>query len=106
MNMIHRDDLIRAIIVALERGRDGEIYNAVDNEPVSQLEFFQWLAAKLGRTLPPTVPEDATAPRKRGLTNKRITNRKLKAELGFNFMYPDYRSGYEAEIQRLGEVNR
>jgi nucleoside-diphosphate-sugar epimerase len=106
LNMIHRDDLIRAIIAALERGRAGEIYNAVDDEPVSQLEFFQWLAAKLGQSLPPTVSEDIAAPRKRGLTNKRISNRKLRIELGFNFKYPDFRSGYSAEIQRLGEVNR
>jgi nucleoside-diphosphate-sugar epimerase len=103
LNMIHRDDLISAIIAALERGRAGEIYNAVDNEPVSQLEFFQWLAAKLGKPLPPVVSEDIAAPRKRGLTNKRISNRKLKAEMGFGFVYPDFRSGYSAEIQRLGE---
>lgn len=106
LNMIHRDDLVRAIIEALERGRAGEIYNVVDDEPVSQLEFFQWLAAKLGKPLPPTVPEDAAAPRKRGLTNKRIANRKLRTELDFNFTYPDFRAGYSAEIQRLGEVNR
>jgi nucleoside-diphosphate-sugar epimerase len=100
LNMIHRDDLIRAIIAALERGRPGEIYNAVDDEPVSQLEFFQWLATKLNKPLPPVAPEDATAPRKRGLTNKRIANRKLKTELGFTFTFPNYRSGYSAEIQR------
>lgn len=102
LNMIHRDDLIRAIIAALERGQAGEVYNAVDDEPVSQIEFFKWLAAKLGKPLPPTVPEDAAAPRKRGLTNKRIANRKLKAELDFTFMYPGFRSGYSTEIQRWG----
>jgi len=105
LNMIHRDDLIRAIIAALEYGRPGEIYNAVDDEPVSQLEFFQWLATKLGQPLPPAVPEDLAAPRKRGLTNKRIVNRKLKLELGFTFTHPDFRSGYSAEIQRLSEAN-
>jgi len=105
LNMIHRDDLIRAIIAALERGRAGEIYNAVDDEPVGQLEFFQWLAAKLDKALPPTMPEDAAAPRKRGLTNKRISNRKLTAELGFTFTHPDFRSGYSAEIRRLGVAN-
>jgi nucleoside-diphosphate-sugar epimerase len=101
LNMIHRDDLIRAIIAALERGRGGEIYNVTDDEPVSQVEFFQWLAAKLGQPLPPTIPEDAAAPRKRGLTNKRISNRKLKAELRFGFTFPDFRAGYSAELQRL-----
>ena len=101
LNMIHRDDLVRAIIAALERGRGGEIYNVTDDEPVSQVEFFRWLATKLGKPLPPTVPEDAAVPRKRGLTNKRVSNRKLKTELGFSFAYPDFRSGYSAEIARL-----
>ena len=101
LNMVHRDDLIGAIIAALERGQVGEIYNAVDDEPVSQLEYFQWLAAKLGQPLPPTAPEDITAPRKRGLTNKRISNQKLKLELGYAFKFPNYCAGYTAEIERL-----
>lgn len=101
LNMIHRDDLIQAIIAALERGRAGEIYNAVDDAPVSQLEFFQWLAAKLGKPLPPVAPEESAAPRRRGLTNKRISNRKVRAELGLVFAHADFRSGYSAEIQRL-----
>lgn len=100
LNMVHRDDLIAAIIAALERGTAGEIYNAVDNEPVSQFEFFQWLAAQLDKPMPPVVSETAAAPRKRGLTNKRISNRKLRTELGFTFTHPDFRSGYSAEIQR------
>jgi nucleoside-diphosphate-sugar epimerase len=104
LNMIYRDDLIHAIIAALERGRGGEIYNAVDDEPVSQLEFFQWLANKLGQPFPPAAPEDATAPRKRGQTNKRVSNRKLKTELRFSFAYPNFRSGYSAEIERLGTI--
>lgn len=101
LNMIHRDDLIRAIIAALERGRGGEIYNVTDDQPVSQVEFYRWLAAKLNQPLPPTIPEDAAVPRKRGLTNKRIANRKLKAELGFSFIYPDFQAGYSAELRRL-----
>lgn len=101
LNMIHRTDLIRAIIAALKVGQAGQIYNAVDDEPVSQLEFFTWLAAKLSQPLPPTTPEDTATPRKRGLTNKRISNRKLRTELGFTFKFPDYRSGYSAELERL-----
>lgn len=102
LNMIHRDDLIAAIIAALERGRAGEIYNVVDDSPVSQMEFFKWLAAKLCKPLPPVAAEDAATPRKRGLTNKRISNAKLKTELGFKFQYPDYQAGYSSEILRLG----
>ncbi len=49
LNMIHRDDVVGCIIAALKNGRAGEIYNAVDNEPVSQIDFFKWLAAELRR---------------------------------------------------------
>ena len=59
LNMIHRDDVIGCIIAALENGTPGEIYNAVDDEPVTQLKFFQWLATELKRPLPPRLPADA-----------------------------------------------
>jgi len=113
MNMIHRDDLIGCIIAALKNGRPGEIYNAADDEPVSQLHFFQWLARALDKPLPPSEPaaaalaragaprENPDAARKRGVTSKRVSNRKLKMELGCQFKYPNFRKGYSAEILRL-----
>ena len=103
LNMIHRDDVAGCIIAALERGKPGEIYNAADDEPVTQRDFFAWLAVKLNRPLPPSAPEDVEVSRKRGVTNKRITNRKLKAELGYAFRYPTFREGYAEEIMLLGD---
>jgi len=101
LNMIHRDDVAGAIIAALTSGRPGEVYNVVDDEPVSQLHFFQWLSGPLGKELPPSVPEDPVAVRKRGVTNKKISNRRLKMELGYQFKYPTFRQGYTAELIRL-----
>jgi nucleoside-diphosphate-sugar epimerase len=101
LNMIHRDDVIGAIIAALERGTPGEIYNAVDNEPVSQLKFFEWLAAELQKPLPLRVPADTEVWRKRGVTNKRVSNARLLAELRYQFKFPDFRAGYAAEIKNL-----
>ena len=106
LNMIHRDDVIGCIIAALQNGRPGEIYNAVDDEPVSQLDFFQWLAEELGRELPSSVPEDPGENRKRGVTNKRLSNRKLKSELGYQFKYPNFRIGYTEEISRLEQTGK
>lgn len=108
MNMIHRDDLIGVIIAALKSGRPGEIYNAVDDEPVSQLQFFEWLAGALGKPLPPFAPVDPDANRKRGVTSKKVSNRKLKLELGYPFKQPNFRKGYTAELMRLnvaGQLN-
>jgi nucleoside-diphosphate-sugar epimerase len=101
LNMIHRDDLIRVVIAALERGTPGEIYNAADNEPVTQLAVFEWLAAKLKRPLPPKVSEGVGIWRQRGVTNKRVSNAKLLAELKCKLRYPDFRAGYAAELARL-----
>ena len=100
LNMIHRTDVVGAIMAALLRGRPGEVYNAVDDDPVPQLVLLQWLSNRLGKPLPPktasTQPE-----RKRGLTDKKVSNLKLKQELGYQFRYPSFREGYEAEISRL-----
>lgn len=96
LNMIHRDDLVRAIIAALQRGRPGEIYNAVDDQPVSQIEVFRWLADRLGKPMPPSAPANLVARGKRGVTNKRVSNRKLRSELACHLDYPTYREGFEA----------
>jgi nucleoside-diphosphate-sugar epimerase len=101
LNMIHRDDLIGCIIAALKSGRPGEIYNAADDEPVNQLHFFQWLAQALDKPIPPSEPENPAENHKRGVTNKRVSNRKLRMELGYQFKYPNFRKGYSAELLRL-----
>jgi len=101
LNMLHRDDLVSAIIAALKNGRTGEVYNAVDDEPVAQIHFFRWLSETLGKWMPPFATEEENTARKRGLTNKKISNRKLKMELGVALKYPTFRQGYTAEITRL-----
>jgi nucleoside-diphosphate-sugar epimerase len=100
INMIHRDDVAGCIIAALEKGRPGEIYNAVDDEPVRQIDFFRWLSEALGRDMPPFA-EPAPPGGKRGATSKRVLNLKIKAGLGYRFRHPTFREGYAAEMERL-----
>lgn len=101
LNMIHRDDVVGCVIAALERGQTGNIYNAVDDEPVSQFDFFSWLSEVLGKPMPDWVAENVEPARNRGVTNKKVSNQKLKTKVGYEFRYPTYRQGYMAEIQRL-----
>jgi nucleoside-diphosphate-sugar epimerase len=101
LNMIHRDDVVGAIIRALEQGRTGEAYNAVDDEPVTQRELFAWLSARLKLPMPESSPAEPT-PRKRGVTDKRVSNAKLKMELGYKFIYPTFREGFDKELYDLG----
>ncbi|HUR46605.1 MAG TPA: SDR family oxidoreductase [Candidatus Saccharimonadales bacterium] len=101
INMIHRDDLVGLIIAACRDGRPGEVYNGVDDEPVAQIHFFRWLSETLGKNMPPFATEEENTQKKRGLTQKKVSNRKAKMELGYQFIYPTFRQGYTAEIQRL-----
>ncbi len=102
LNSIHVEDVAGSIVAALERGKPGTVYNAADDQPVSQLEFFTWVANALSRPMPERIPQDAALARKRGLTNKRVSNNRLKTELGYVFRFPTFREGYAAEIERLG----
>ncbi len=101
VNMIHREDVAGAIIAALQNGRPGEVYNVVDNEPVSQLDLFRWLSARLNQPLPSSGPQEAA--RRRGLTNKKVSNQKLRTELGYQLKFPTFREGFSAELERLGK---
>ena len=101
INMIHRDDVVRAAIAALERGQPCKIYNVADDEPVTQREFFLWLSQQLGKPMPPPATEEENLRRKRGLTNKRVSNRRLREELRCELNFPTFRQGYAAEITGL-----
>jgi nucleoside-diphosphate-sugar epimerase len=104
LNMIHRDDVVGAIFAALKSGRPGEIYNVVDDEPVPEIHFFRWLSETLGKNMPPLSDDEAGPPRKRVLTHKKVSNRRLRMELGCPLRYPTFRQGYSAEIKRLQDA--
>ncbi len=86
---------------AFQEAPPGEVYNVVDDEPVSQLTLFHWLSERLGRGMPPSGQGDAVVNRKRGSSNKRISNRKLTRQLGYSLRYPTFREGFEAELRGM-----
>jgi nucleoside-diphosphate-sugar epimerase len=104
INLVHRDDVVGVIIEALEEAHGGSTYNVVDDEPINQLRFFHWLADTLGRSMPPADHNPASRDPKSGWSHKKVLNRKLKMELGYQFKYPTFREGLTVEIQRLEEA--
>lgn len=89
MNSIHRTDAVSAFCLAIKQNLIGT-FNVVDDTPVTQLEWYQWVCAQLGRSLPPFVPRDLN--RKRGWTSKRVNNAKLRS-FGWTPRYPSFREG-------------
>lgn len=98
LNMVHRDDLAKAIIRSFDG--NGGTFNITDDEPVSQLNFFEWLSERTNRPLPPFAPEPDPSTRKRGITNKRVSNKQFKEALGFEYTHPTFREGLETELRK------
>ena len=112
VNQIHRDDAAAALLFLLNHHLTGrQIYNVVDDQPVLQSECYRWLAEKLNRPLPPTgrstrlreppIPSGPTAQqaskRKRGQSNKRVSNAKLRG-LGWAPRFPSFAQAMEKSV--------
>jgi nucleoside-diphosphate-sugar epimerase len=93
INQIHQRDLVAALIHLTDQGLSGQIYNATDDAPVTQRDYYAWCAQVLNKPLPPSGPPDPN--RKRGLTSKRVSNAKLRAA-GWTPIYPSFREGIAA----------
>jgi nucleoside-diphosphate-sugar epimerase len=97
VNQIHRDDIASALFLLLKRKAltSGQIYNVTDDQPLLQSACYGWLAQRLNRPLPPIRRSEQ--PRKRGDTNKRVSNAKLR-RLGWTPQYPAFNNAMEKSI--------
>jgi nucleoside-diphosphate-sugar epimerase len=94
LNQIHQRDLVAALVHLVEYGATRQIYNATDDTPVTQRDYYAWCAEFLSQPLPPFGPVNTE--RKRGLTNKRVSNAKLRLS-GWAPIYPSFREGIAAD---------
>ncbi|HEX8899187.1 MAG TPA: NAD-dependent epimerase/dehydratase family protein, partial [Chthoniobacterales bacterium] len=89
INQVHRDDIVSALTLLAERRVEhgGEIFNVVGDQPVTASDAQAWLSSRLKSS----SPSIAVTPRlaKRGRSNKRVSNRKLRA-LGWAPRYPTF----------------
>jgi len=97
VNQVHRDDIASALFFLLKRQAQtsAQIYNVVDDLPLLQSECYGWLARRLNRPLPPARSSGQS--RKRGDTNKRVSNTKLH-RLGWTPDYPTFSDAMEKSI--------
>jgi len=100
LNMVHRDDVAGAILLVLESAVSGEVFNVADNEPVQADAFESWLANRLELNLDALRTEEP-AGGKRGVSNKRVNNRRLREQLGWVPAHPTFREGYESILVKL-----
>ncbi|MBV9619343.1 MAG: NAD-dependent epimerase/dehydratase family protein [Verrucomicrobia bacterium] len=95
VNQIHRDDAAMGMCLLLKSATaGGEIYNVVDDQPILQSECYHWLASKVNRL---AAVERMTSTRKRGESNKRVSNAKLRS-IGWIPQYRTFADGMEKSV--------
>jgi nucleoside-diphosphate-sugar epimerase len=103
---IHVEDIAKVLRASIARPDPGATYNVCDDNPAPSEEVVAYACALLGMMPPPLVPFDQTRLSPMAASfyrdNKRVSNARLKAELGVTLGYPDFRSGLEAILKAGG----
>ncbi|MDN4999785.1 SDR family oxidoreductase [Bradyrhizobium sp. GCM10027634] len=105
-NRIHVDDIASAIMAAINHGGGGT-WNVCDDEPAPPQDVISYAAQLMGIAPPAeeafATAEMSTMARSFYASSARVSNARLKRELGVTLAYPTYRHGLDA-LRRAGEA--
>ena len=98
-NHIHADDLARACVAALFRGRPQRVLHASDDSELKMGDYFDLAAELCGMARPPRITREqaqtALSPVQLSFMSesRRLRNERLKRELRLRLRYPTVREG-------------
>jgi nucleoside-diphosphate-sugar epimerase len=98
-NHIHSDDLARACLAALWKGRPQRIYNVCDDSRLKMGDYFDLAADLYQLPRPPRVARDAAQSQLPVMLlsfmseSRRLLNQRLTHELGLRLRYPSVLDG-------------
>lgn len=102
---IHVHDIAQSIIASIHAPQTGEIYNLADDAPSEGHEVIEYAAELLSIT-PPDIEHYHEAELSDMLrsfyeSNKKVSNNKIKDQLGVELAYPDYKAGLRAVLKEI-----
>jgi len=104
-NRIHVDDIASAVMAAIHH-QGGGTWNVCDDEPAPPQDVIAYAAQLMGVAPPPeeafATAEMSAMARSFYASSARVSNAKLKRELGVTLACPTYRHGLDA-LWRAGE---
>ena len=97
---IHVEDIATVLEASIERPHPGAIYNVCDDEAAPPEDVIAHAAELLGLPVPPAEPFDEAemTPMARSFyaESKRVSNARIKSELGVKLACPTSREGLAA----------
>jgi nucleoside-diphosphate-sugar epimerase len=104
-NRIHVEDIARAVEAAFAPNAPTGIFNVTDDAPAPPQDVIAYAAELFGIEPPPEIPFESadltSMARSFYSSNKRVSNRRLKEQLGVTLAYPNYREGLRALAAEL-----
>jgi len=96
----HVADIATILEASIARPNPGAAYNVCDDDPAPPQEVVTHACALLGVAPPPEIPFEDAEMSEMGRSfyaeSKRVSNKRIKEELGVELAYPDYRAGLAA----------
>jgi nucleoside-diphosphate-sugar epimerase len=100
---IHVEDIAGILKASIEKPNPGQVYNVADDEPCPPQDVVAYACELLGVPPPPEIPFEQAelSPMARSFyaDSKRVSNAKIKNELGYVLKYPNYRVGLKALLK-------
>ena len=102
LNLIHIDDAASAVMAAeswltQNPGEGPHLFCVSGNEPVVRANFYRQVARQIGAEPPQFVAPDPASPAaERARASRRISNAKMRKQLGVQLVYPSHREGLAA----------
>ncbi len=97
---IHVEDICRTLETSIGKPAPGAVYNLADDLPMEPEVVVAYAAELLGMPAPPLVPfeEAELSPMAQSfyLDCRRVSNKRLREELGVTLAYPTYKEGLQA----------
>jgi nucleoside-diphosphate-sugar epimerase len=102
---IHVDDIAGVLEASIAQPNPGQAYNVCDDEPCPPQDVVAFAAELLKIQAPPEIPFDDAelSPMAKSFyaESKRVSNRRIKSELGYRLVYPTYREGLTTILTTL-----
>jgi len=107
---IHVDDIVGMLIASMQQPNPGRAYNLCDDEAVPPQDVVTFAAELLGVEPPEEMAFNRNDMTPMGLSffaeSKKVSNQRVKDELGYVLKYPTYREGLRALLPTVGSLGK
>ena len=96
-NRIHVEDIVGVVEKAMSSSSNTNIFNLSDDLPATQLDVAKFAASLLKKNCPEIVSLESEMVSEMAKSfykeEKKVSNKKLKDELGYKLMFPSFKEG-------------